>query len=127
MDLDRIETIIRWMSVSPVCELEISEGDFRLRLVRGGGRCVTTADETADTPSSIVAAPGHGVVHLAPRPGAEPFVSVGTRVEPGQTLCMLEAMKAFTPVEAETGGTVTGIRVSDGADVEAGQPLFTLG
>lgn len=74
----------------------------------------------------LVTAAMHGVFHRAPAPGAEPFVSVGSRVVRGQQLCILEAMKVFTAVAAPRDGTVASIHVENGVDVKTGQPLFTL-
>jgi oxaloacetate decarboxylase alpha subunit len=73
-----------------------------------------------------VEAPMIGVFYRAPEPGAEPFVEVGEAVAPGQTLCLLEAMKLFNELKAETTGVVRAIHVENGEPVEFGQLLFEL-
>ena len=126
MDLDRLKAIIDWMARSPLGELEITEGDFHLHLVRTAGGIEAAAPESPLVAGFAVAAATYGVVHLSPAPDAEPFVQVGQRVEAGQSLCVIEAMKVFSPVEAEQAGTIVAVLVADGADVTAGQPLFRL-
>lgn len=127
MDLDRLKAIIDWMANSPLSELELTDGDFHIHLVKTADGVVTAAPVAAAEPAgAAVTAPSFGVVHLAPSAGAEPFVKVGQRVEAGQPLCVIEAMKVFSPVEAEGAGTVAEILVEDGAEVSAGQPLFRL-
>jgi oxaloacetate decarboxylase alpha subunit len=73
-----------------------------------------------------VEAPMIGVFYRAPEPGAEPFVEVGEAVAPGQTLCLLEAMKLFNELKAETSGVVRAIHAENGEPVEFGQLLFEL-
>jgi acetyl-CoA carboxylase biotin carboxyl carrier protein len=127
MDVERLQKIIDWMQQSPLQELEIAEGDFRTRLVRGTSAEVIPASvEPVPASGTEIQAPSFGIVHLAPNPGAEPFVSVGSRVEAGHTLCVIEAMKVFSPIEAEKSGTVAAILVANGGEVSAGQPIFRL-
>jgi acetyl-CoA carboxylase biotin carboxyl carrier protein len=73
-----------------------------------------------------VEAPMVGTYYSAPTPGAKPFVEVGSQVSPGETLCIIEAMKMMNQIEAEVGGRVTSVHVSNGDPVEFGQPLFTI-
>lgn len=73
-----------------------------------------------------VASPMVGTFYRRPRPDAEPFASVGDRVEPGQVLCIIEAMKLMNNIEAETGGVVEEVVPDDGAAVQFGDPLFVL-
>ncbi|MCR6634194.1 biotin/lipoyl-containing protein [Devosia sp.] len=127
MDVERLQKIIDWMQRSPLQELEIVEGDFRTRLVRGRQAEVTSIPAaTQPVPGTEVTAPSYGIVHLSPAPGAEPFVAIGSRVEVGQTLCVIEAMKVFSPIEADKAGTVSAILVAAGAEVSAGQPIIRL-
>lgn len=129
MDVDRLQAIIDWMRKSPVEELEVADGDFRVRLVRKpDGTIGSPAPSATSAPAfgEEVTAPSYGIVHLASTPGAAPFVTLGSTVSAGQTLCVIEAMKVFTPIEAVRGGTVTAILVEDGAEVSAGLPLFRL-
>lgn len=127
MDLDRLKSVIDWMAKSPLAELAIAEGDFRVHLVKASSGTVTAAPAAQSAQAgTIVTSASYGVIHLAPAPDAEPFVHVGQQVEVGQSLCVIEAMKVFSPLEAEQAGTVAAILVTDGADVTAGQPLFRL-
>jgi|SRR5690606_8578506 len=131
MDVDRLQAIIDWMRKSPVEELEVADGSFRVRLARRpDGTVGSSMEPTAPVPAPAageeIAAPSYGIVHLASTPGSAPFVTLGAEVSAGQTLCVIEAMKVFTPIEAGRGGTVTAILVEDGAEVSAGLPLFRL-
>ena len=76
---------------------------------------------------SLVEAPIVGTFYRKPSPDSEPFVSVGDRVEVGQTLCIIEAMKLMNEIQAEAAGTVKQILIEDGQPVEFEQPLFVLG
>ncbi|MBS0517083.1 MAG: biotin/lipoyl-binding protein [Proteobacteria bacterium] len=135
-------------------ELQVTDGDLKLRIVRrkgataaspaasagiapaavpesdaamaGGGEA--SAEPEADAPADgvLVTAAMHGVFHRAPAPGADPFVGVGSHVVRGQQLCILEAMKVFNAVTAPQDGIVAEVHVENGTDVMAGQPLFTL-
>ena len=126
MDLDRLKAIIDWMARSPLGELEITEGDFHLHLVRTAQSVAPVHSGAPSATGFVVAAATYGVVHLSPAPDTAPFVQVGQRVEVGQSLCVIEAMKVFSPIEAEQAGTIAAVLVTDGADVTAGQPLFRL-
>ncbi|MCP2167484.1 acetyl-CoA carboxylase biotin carboxyl carrier protein [Goodfellowiella coeruleoviolacea] len=88
----------------------------------------TGTEETAEPePGGVpVTSPMVGTFYGSPKPGADPFVSVGAMVEPGQTIGLIEAMKLFNPITAECGGVVTEILVRDAEPVEYGQPLMTL-
>ena len=79
-----------------------------------------------DDRTVVVRAPRVGTFYRAPAPDAPPYVEVGQVVEPGQTLCIIEAMKLMNEIEAEVRGRVTAILVENGQPVEYGQPLFTL-
>jgi acetyl-CoA carboxylase biotin carboxyl carrier protein len=74
----------------------------------------------------VVAAPMIGIVYLAPNPTAEPYVQLGQSVQPGETVALIEVMKMFTPVQAEVAGVVAEVLVSNGEQVDRGQPLFRL-
>lgn len=129
MDLERLHAIIDWMERSPLAELEVTEGDFHVRLVRqaSGGVVEEPADnpDTAATGSTIVST-SYGIVHLTPASDAPAFVSIGDKVVAGQQVCVIEAMKVFTPLETDRAGIVVAILVTDGAEVSAGQALFRL-
>lgn len=83
-------------------------------------------EPAADADRRTVASPMVGTFYRRPRPDAEPFASVGDRVEPGQVLCIIEAMKLMNNIEAETGGVVEEVVPEDGAAVQFGDPLFVL-
>jgi acetyl-CoA carboxylase biotin carboxyl carrier protein len=73
-----------------------------------------------------IRSPMVGTFYKAPEPGAEPYIKVGNRVTPGQTVCIIEAMKIMNEIEAEVAGTVREISVEDGQPVEFGQVLFRV-
>ena len=151
MDLERIKALIELLAQSPLAELELIEGDDRVRLVKTpGGRAgvagvavaTTTPDEPqgespavapvassgpAESDTHVIEAPMFGVVHLTPAPGEAPFVQVGDTVAQGQVLCTIEAMKMFNSIESEFAGTVQAILVKAGDEVESAQPLFRIG
>lgn len=128
MDLNRLRNILDWMARSPLSELEVSDGDFRVHLVRGGaGQPVQASPVSSVAPGGHeVLAPTYGVVHLSPDPTSPLFVMVGQVVTVGQPLCIIEAMKVFSTIEAEVAGTIAEILVVQGAEVAAGQPLFRM-
>ena len=140
MDLAKIKALIDLVSRSQVSELELTEGDTTLRLSRSGQPAAAhhapapiappapPAPEEAPAAAApdAVCAPSFGVFHRTPAPDAPPFVTPGARVEAGQTLCLIEAMKVFTAIAAPQAGTIEAILVESGAEVEAGQPLFRL-
>ena len=75
---------------------------------------------------TTVTSPMVGTFYRSPNPGADPFVTVGDKVQVGQTLCIIEAMKLLNEIEAETSGTIKEILVENGQPVEFGQPLFII-
>lgn len=83
-------------------------------------------DPASDEGRTTVSSPMVGTFYRRPRPDAEPFASVGDRIEPGQVLCIIEAMKLMNNIEAETGGVVEEVVPEDGAAVQFGDPLFVL-
>lgn len=123
---------MEWAASQGLRELTYTSGRTRVAISRSGRRPAATPapkSSPAAPPSPAedgIAAPLSGNCHLAPEPGAEPFISAGTSVSEGQTLCIIEAMKVMTPVPAPHAGTVAEILVSDGAPVEAGTLLVSL-
>lgn len=85
----------------------------------------TKIDDPAALPGAIVS-PMVGTAYLAPEPGAAPFVKVGSSVDEGQTLCIVEAMKTMNQIPAPKSGTVKRILIEDGAPVEFGAPLMVV-
>jgi oxaloacetate decarboxylase alpha subunit len=139
---ERIRELVRIVQESGVGELSIEEAGMRVSVRRTEDRAPETVAETASVAASDeaepapVAPPSDGVVRVeapmvgtfyrAPQPGAPPFVSEGDTVAPGQTLCILEAMKLMNEVKADIEGTVRTINVENGEPVEYGQLLFEL-
>lgn len=147
MDLVLIEKLLVLLENSSAEELEVSENGVTIRMAKH--RAVTqapmpahvTAAVAGDPPAATLAfgtvvpksaatvevkAGMTGIFYRSPSPDARPFVECGDRVRDGQTLCLLEAMKTFNPVEAEVDGVVSEILAEEGALVEAGTPLFRL-
>ncbi|MFT3690902.1 acetyl-CoA carboxylase biotin carboxyl carrier protein [Paenirhodobacter sp.] len=96
-----------------------------VRILRGDAAPLPPAPPPAPVPqkAATIRAPMFGIVHAAPNPGAAPFVSVGDRVEPGQPVCVIEAMKVFSVIAADRAGTIARILFEDGAEVDVDQPL----
>jgi len=153
MDLRKLKTLIDLVSESNVSELEITEAEGKVRIVKSGGavaqQFVAAPVQTpmaaapvaaaptapvAELPAPAAAAPsGHivkspmvGTFYRASSPGAKPFVEVGSKVKEGDTVCIVEAMKILNEIEADKSGTVTRILGENGQAVEYGQPLFVI-
>lgn len=144
MKQEQIKTLIDALAASDLAELEYSEDGSTLRLVKQsalaaapaalGPVAVRRATAAAPSESALPAAtaaeclaPLYGVVHLQPAPGEPPFVQPGQAIEAGQMLCVIEAMKMFNEVRADTAATVQAVLVLSGQEVDAGQPLFRFG
>lgn len=152
MDLRKLKTLIDLVSESNVSELEITEAEGKVRIVKSGGGVVqqyvpapvqapaaapaatAAAAPVAELPAPAAAAPtGHvvkspmvGTFYRSSSPGAKPFVEVGSQVKEGETVCIIEAMKILNEIEADKSGTVTRILGENGQAVEYGQPLFVI-
>lgn len=151
MDLRKLKTLIDLVSESNVSELEITEAEGKVRIVKSAGvvQQIVTAPVAAAAPAPTpaaaapaapvaelpapAAATGHqvkspmvGTFYRASSPGARPFVDLGAQVKEGDTLCIIEAMKILNEIEADKAGTVTRILVENGQAVEYGQPLFII-
>ena len=151
MDLRKLKTLIDLVSESNISELEITETEGKVRIVKGGvaapvqyvqtmaapaAALPASAGPTAAAPapeSAPAAAAGHvvkspmvGTFYRSSSPGAAAFVEVGTQVKEGDTVCIIEAMKILNEIEADKSGTVTQILGENGQAVEYGQPLFTI-
>ncbi|MCW5720078.1 MAG: acetyl-CoA carboxylase biotin carboxyl carrier protein subunit [Devosia sp.] len=129
MDLDRLKEILDWMERSSVAELQISDGDFEVHLKKAEGAvgAPPIAAVVPERPAGHeVVSTSFGVIHLRPAPDSPPFVTLGQTVVVGQSLCTIEAMKVFSPIEAERAGKIAAILIEDGAEVGAGHALFRI-
>ena len=140
MDLRKLKTLIDLVSESNVSELEITEAEGKVRIVKSGGvpmmmhQPVMTMAPTMAAPEAPVAqAVGHavkspmvGTFYRSSSPGSNPFVEIGSVVKEGDTVCIIEAMKILNEIEADKSGTVTRILSENGQAVEYGQPLFII-
>ena len=149
MDLRKLKTLIDLVSDSNVSELEITEAEGKVRIVKGGTAVyqqampMTMAPAPAQAAVPQAAAPaaapvvevaaGHtvkspmvGTFYRSSSPGAKAFVEVGSQVKEGETICIIEAMKILNEIEADKSGTITRILCENGQAVEYGQPLFMI-
>jgi acetyl-CoA carboxylase biotin carboxyl carrier protein len=153
MDLRKLKTLIDLVSDSNVSELEITEAEGKVRIVKAGPAMVqayqmpvqmaapmaaapAAAPAAVAAPAAPAAAPaaaGHavkapmvGTFYRAASPGAKAFVEVGQTVKEGETICIIEAMKILNEIEADKAGTVTQILCENGQAVEYGQPMFII-
>ena len=153
MDLRKLKTLIDLVSESNISELEITEADGKVRIVKSDGNPVVAAmpmvqaQPMAAAPAPAAAAPaaaapvaaapavetGHavkspmvGTFYRASSPNAKPFAELGQQVKEGEPICIIEAMKIMNEIEADKSGTVTKILVENGQPVEFGQPLFII-
>lgn len=151
MDLRKLKTLIDLVSESNVSELEITEAEGKVRIVKSAP--VAPVAMVAPAPAVTLAAPatpaaaapvasapaaepeikGHivkspmvGTFYRAPSPGAKPFVEVGQPVKEGDPICIVEAMKILNEIEADKSGVITQILAENGQAVEYGQPLFVI-
>ncbi len=150
MDLRKLKTLIELVEGSGIAELEIQEGEERVRITRAPGpgqgvaaaagvvTQIATTAPPATVPAAEAPAPpaepeGHlvkspmvGTFYRAASPGAKPFVEVGDTVAVGDTLCIIEAMKLMNEIESDQAGVVKQILVENGQPVEFGQPLVVI-
>ncbi|MBI5658058.1 MAG: acetyl-CoA carboxylase biotin carboxyl carrier protein [Nitrosomonadales bacterium] len=148
MDLRKLKTLIDLVESSGIAELEISEGEERVRITRSPLAApqpvvyaappqqavipvpqppAATPAEPAEPEGHAVKAPMVGSFYRCPSPGAKAFVEIGQSVSVGDTLCIIEAMKLLNEIEADKAGTIKAILVENGQAVEYGQPLFIIG
>lgn len=145
MDLRKLKTLIDLVAESGIAELEITEGEGKVRIVKFSQTVqpVAYAPEAAPAAAPVAAAVapaapaapvGHtvkapmvGTFYRAPNPGASPFVEVGQSVKEGEPICIIEAMKLLNEIEADKSGVIKEILVENGEPVEYGQPLFVIG
>jgi len=152
MDLRKLKTLIDLVSESGISELEVTEGEGKVRIVKNAPPVYVQQGPTqyaqapgaapAAAPAAALAEPsvpapavqsGHvvkspmvGTFYRAPSPGADAFVQIGDTVKEGQTICIIEAMKLLNEIECDMAGVVKEILVENGQAVEYGQPLFLI-
>ena len=155
MDLRKLKTLIDLVSESNVSELEITEAEGKVRIVKGAppaaplvyapvpqplataaaasaagavpAAVTPAAPAPAEAPAGfIVKSPMVGTFYRAASPGAKPFVEIGQKVNEGDTLCIVEAMKILNEIESEKTGTIVQVLGENGQAVEYGQPLFVI-
>jgi acetyl-CoA carboxylase biotin carboxyl carrier protein len=150
MDLRKLKKLIDLVQESGIAELEITEGEEKVKIVKGGAvslsaappvvpaaapaaaeaRPASAAIPAEPEPSQeghVVKAPMVGTFYRSSSPDAKPFVEVGQAIKEGDTICIVEAMKLMNEIEADASGVVKAILVENGQPVEYGQPLFILG
>ena len=149
MDLRKLKTLIDLVSESNISELEITEAEGKVRIVKAGGAAapahaaasapppaaapapaVALAAPAAEAPAEpegkVIKSPMVGTFYRAASPGAKAFVELGDEVKEGMPVCIIEAMKIMNEIEADQDGTVTKVMVDNGQAVEYGQPLFII-
>ncbi|MBQ0957866.1 acetyl-CoA carboxylase biotin carboxyl carrier protein [Ideonella sp. 4Y11] len=153
MDLRKLKTLIDLVSESNISELEITENEGKVRIVKSAGVAMAApmmamqaapammaapAPAMAAAPAAEATAPaaeptGHvvkspmvGTFYASSTPGGKPFVDVGSVVKEGEALCIIEAMKIMNEIEADKSGTITKVLVENGQPVEFGQPLYVI-
>ena len=152
MDLRKLKTLIDLVAESGIAEIEVTEGEDKVRIVKhpiapaaaahpqaappaaplavapAAGAAPVAVPAAAPEPAAgtIVKSPMVGTFYRSPGPDAKPFVEVGQTIKPGDTLCIIEAMKLLNEIEAELSGTVREILVENGQAVEYGQALFII-
>jgi acetyl-CoA carboxylase biotin carboxyl carrier protein len=156
MDLRKLKTLIDLVAESDIAELEVTEGESKVRIVKSGGVAhnqmvmmqpqgpvhyaptaapmaapaaapAAPAVAAAEPTGHVVKSPMVGTFYRASAPGNPAFVEVGQSVKEGDTLCIIEAMKLLNEIDSDKTGTITQILVENGQPVEYGQPLFVIG
>jgi len=151
MDLRKLKTLIDLVQNSGISELEISEGEEKIRIAKHltaapattvvsmpmAAPAAQAAVAPAPTPAAapapaqaeghVMKAPMVGTFYRSSGPDAAPFVEVGQAVKAGDTLCIIEAMKLMNEIEADISGVIKAIQVENGQAVEYGQPMFVIG
>lgn len=149
MDLRKLKKLIDLVQESGISELEVTEGEERVRIAKHYGTVAATVqqyaipaamppaaagasavrlDDDDDLPEGhVVKSPMVGTFYRSSSPGAEAFVEVGQAVKEGDTLCIIEAMKLLNEIEADATGVIKAILLDNGEPVEFGEPLFVIG
>lgn len=152
MDIRKVKKLIELIDETGVAEIEIREGEESVRISRYGQAAPAMYVPPMQPHATVAPTPGHapahpepeakehkkpvdghtvkspmvGTVYLAPAPGEKAFVELGQRVEAGDTICLIEAMKMFNQIEADKTGRISARLVENGQPVEYDQPLFII-
>ena len=137
VDSEQIRELAKLLEETGLADVEVTEGDRSIRVVRNGSAAShmapmaaapapTPVPRTDEAHPGAVTSPMVGTIYFAPSPGAEPFVTVGSAVAEGDTLFIVEAMKVMNPIPAPRAGTVKSILVEDAQPVEFGEALLIL-
>jgi len=153
MDLRKLKTLIDLVAESDIAELEVTEGESKVRIVKSGtapqnqmvmmqpqgmphyapqyaaapsAPAPAVSDAPAEIQGHIVKSPMVGTFYRSSPPGSPPFVEIGSSVKEGDTLCIIEAMKLLNEIDADSVGVIKQILVENGQPVEFGQPLFVI-
>jgi acetyl-CoA carboxylase biotin carboxyl carrier protein len=154
MDLRKLKTLIDLVAESDIAELEVTEGESKVRIVKSGGPqnqmvmlpqgahqfapqfhtapashaapTGTAAAAPVELSGHVVKSPMVGTFYRSSTPGSAPFIDIGSSVKEGDTLCIIEAMKLLNEIDADISGTIKEILVENGQPVEFGQPLFVI-
>jgi acetyl-CoA carboxylase biotin carboxyl carrier protein len=149
MDLSKLKDLIDLVEQSGISELEVSEGEDRVRIVKHApapaqqtymmppasqaqlatpaAAAIPVATAAAEPEGHVVKAPMVGTFYRSASPGSEAFFELGAQVKVGETLCIIEAMKLLNEIESDFAGTIKAILVENGQPVEYGEPLFIIG
>lgn len=152
MDLRKLKTLIDLVSESSISELEITEAEGKVRIVKAAAASPVSAPMAAvavaapaavlaptsaapaaapaapepEVHAKVIKSPMVGTFYRSASPGAKPFAEVGSTIKEGDPVCIIEAMKIMNEIEADLGGTISRILCENGQAVEFGQPLFVL-
>jgi acetyl-CoA carboxylase biotin carboxyl carrier protein len=149
MDLRKLKTLIDLVSESNISELEITEAEGKVRIVKAGVAAVAVAPAPMAAPAvvlpaaapaaapvaepapaapaaRVITSPMVGTFYRAASPGAKRFADMGDAVKPGQAVCIIEAMKIMNEIESDLEGRIAKLLCENGQAVEFGQPLFVL-
>ena len=153
MDLRKLKTLIDLVAESGISELEVTEGESKVKIVKGApagqnqmvmmqapyasaapNAAATVTHAAEPTPAAPAEPAGHvvkspmvGTFYRSSAPGSAPFVEIGSSVKQGETVCIIEAMKLLNEIETDAAGVIKQILVENGQPVEFGQPLFIIG
>ncbi len=142
MNIKNVKSLVQIMEASGLTAIEVSEGDTKIRLERAATvaapaaplQAAASVEALAPAEEGVVnfnnvsevKSPMVGIFYTAPKPGAEPFVKIGSKVKKGDVLCIIEAMKLMNEITAETDGEIVDICAVDGQIVEFSQVLFKI-